>query len=109
MALRCESGPRAQNGAKSLTVEQLADHVGRAVVLAEVMDAENIGMIERGDGAGFLLETAQAIGIGGEGGRKNFDGDIASETLIAGAVNLAHSASADGTQRVRKGQVWCRE
>ena len=84
-----------EDGAQAFAFEQFADHVGRAVVLAEVVDAENVGMIERGDGAGFLLEAAQAVGIGGEGSGKNLDGDIASETLIAGAIDLAHSASAD--------------
>ena len=64
-------------------------------MLADVVDAEDIGMIERGDGAGFLLETPQAVGIGGEGGGQNLDGDVASQALIAGAVNFAHSASSD--------------
>jgi len=64
-------------------------------LLAEIVDTKNIRMIERSDGAGFLLEATQAIGIGGEGGGKNLDGDVAPETLIASAVDLAHSASSD--------------
>ena len=71
------------------------NHEGRAIVLADVVNAENIGMAECGDGTGFLLETPEAVGIGGEGGGQNLDGDIASQALIAGAVNLAHSASTD--------------
>jgi hypothetical protein len=52
-------------------------------------------MIEGGDGTRLLLEAPQAIGIGGEGSGQNFDGDIASQALVAGAINLAHTASAD--------------
>jgi hypothetical protein len=36
--------------------------------------------------AGFLLEALEAIRVGGEFGGKNFDGDIATEAGVAGAV-----------------------
>ena len=36
-------------------------------------------MIEGGGGAGFLLEAAQAVGIGGKRSGENLDGDIAVE------------------------------
>ena len=41
------------------------------------------------------LEAAQALGVGGEGGGQNLDGDVASEARIAGAIDLAHAACAD--------------
>ena len=59
-------GAARQNCAQGLAFEQFGHHERRAVVLADVVNAENIGMIERGDGTRFLLEAPQAIGIGGE-------------------------------------------
>jgi hypothetical protein len=64
-------------------------------VLAEVVDGENVGVIEGGYGARLLLKAPQTVGFGGQGRRQNLDGNIAAETLIAGTVDFAHSASAD--------------
>jgi len=46
-----------------LAVEQLRDNVGRAVVEADVVDGEDVGMVEASSGACFLLEAAEALGI----------------------------------------------
>ena len=62
---------------------------------SDIMHGENVGMIEGRNGTGFLLEAAQAIGIGGKGSGENFDGDDAIEAGVAGAINLAHTAGAE--------------
>jgi hypothetical protein len=54
------------------------------------------GMVEGGGGAGFLRETLQAVGVGGEGRGKNLDGDVAVKTRVASAVHLAHTAGSKG-------------
>ena len=95
MALAMRQRAARENVAQALAFEQLRNHEGRAVMLPDIVNTENVGMIERSDGASLLLETPQAVGIGGERGGQNFDGDIASQTLIAGAINLAHAARAD--------------
>jgi hypothetical protein len=38
-------------------------------MLAKVVHGENVGVTEGSDGLGFLLETAEALGIAGESGR----------------------------------------
>jgi hypothetical protein len=53
-------------------------------------------MIESAGGAGFLLEALQAARVGGEKGRENFDGDLATQARIASAIDFAH---ATGTER----------
>ena len=85
----------SKNRAQTFALKQFANHVGSAVLLTEVVHAKNVGMVERGDGARFLLEAAQAVGVSGEGSGKNLDGDIASQTLVASAVDLTHATSAD--------------
>ena len=51
-------------------------------------------MIQRGHGSGFLFETPQAVAVAGQRIRKDFDGDVALEARITGAVNFAHASRA---------------
>ena len=44
---------------------------------ADVVDDEDVGVIELGGGAGFLLEARQAFGVRGEAGVNDLDGDVA--------------------------------
>jgi hypothetical protein len=52
-------------------------------------------MIELRENQSFFVETFAGGFVGERTGRKDFDGNIAREVLIAGAVDLAHAASAD--------------
>ena len=61
-------------------------------MLAEVVNRQNIGVVECRRGLGFLLESTEPIGIAGEGGGEDFDGDVAVQTRVPGAINLAHAA-----------------
>jgi hypothetical protein len=54
-------------------------------------------MVQRGGGAGFLLESTQPTGIGSKRRGHDFDGDLASETRVAGMIHFAHSAAAKHT------------
>jgi hypothetical protein len=73
--------------AQGFAFEEFRDDVVNPVGGADVVDGNDVGMIEGGDGAGFLFEAAQAIGIVGEGGGQNFQGDVAQEAGVAGAVD----------------------
>ena len=64
-------------------------------MLADVEDGEDVGMIERGDGASFLLEANQAIAFEREGFGKDFQRDFAAEARIAGPRHFAHSTGAE--------------
>src|SRR5215469_11226050 len=59
------------------------------IVGADVIELADAGMVERGDGACFALESLSKAGAG------NLDGDIAAEPSVAGAVDLAHATVAD--------------
>ena len=54
-------------------------------------------MIERGERLRFTLEARQAIGIGREQLGQHLDRDVAVETRVAGAIDLAHAARAEHT------------
>lgn len=52
-------------------------------------------MVDLTCGTRFLLEAAQAIGVGRERSRKDLQSDVAIEARVAGAINLSHAALAD--------------
>ena len=67
---------------------------GDAFVRRHLVHRKNVGMVQRGCGAGFLLEAAQAIGVGGQRLGQDLDGDFAVQPGVVGAINFAHSARA---------------
>jgi hypothetical protein len=58
----------------------------------------NVRMIQRCHDLRFTFEPRQPLGISGEQLRQDFDGDIAIELRVAGAVDLAHAAGPDGSE-----------
>jgi hypothetical protein len=52
-------------------------------------------MVERGEDLRFAVESSQALRIGRDRFGQHFDGDVAIELLVAGAIHLAHSARAE--------------
>ena len=76
--------------AQRLALEQFGDQVGRALVGPDVVDDEDVGVVERGSGTGFLLEATHAIGIGRELSRQHLDGHVAPEAGVVRAIDLAH-------------------
>src|SRR6266496_5634917 len=81
-----------QDFTQALTLEQLGDKKGSSVVLSDIMDGNNVGMIQGGDCMGFLFKPPQAVGVPSERFRKNLHGDIASQACVAGTVDLSHAA-----------------
>jgi len=51
-------------------------------------------MIEHGDGACFLLESAQAVSIGGKRFRQDLDRDLTPQARIPSTIDLTHAAGA---------------
>ena len=55
-------------------------------------DAGNVGMVERGQHAGFAIEASQAILVGGKVRGENLDGDVASERCVGRFPDDSHAA-----------------
>ena len=59
-------------------------------------------MLERGKRLRLTLEPSKTLGIGGDGVRQEFHGDVAVEPRVARTVDLAHpSRSERGNDFVR--------
>ena len=67
-------------------VEVLHDDVGLAVVLANVVDGADIGMVERRCGPGLAAEAFERLAVLGDIFRKEFQGDEAVEAGVFGFV-----------------------
>ena len=81
--------------AQRLPFEQLHHGVGDAVVAAEVVNGEDIGMGQRRDGMCLALEARQAIGIGRKLHRQDFERNLATQFRVARAIDLAHATGTD--------------
>jgi len=87
-------GTASESGPKSLAFQQLLDHVGRAVLLSNVVDRRDIGMVQDPRGPGLLLESAQTVGVRCEKGRQDLDRDFATQPWILRPVHLSHPTGA---------------
>ena len=81
--------------AERFTFQQLADEKRGAVGVADVVDRQQIRMIEHACGARFLLESLQTLLVAERHRGQNFDGHIAAEASVGGAINRAHTPLAD--------------
>ena len=66
--LRCGQRPARDSVAQRLALEQLRHHVGHVALDVHVEDRDDVGVVERGGGLGFLRESRQTIGIAREPG-----------------------------------------
>ena len=80
---------------QGLAIQQLHDDVGLAVLFADFVDGDDIGMVQSGSGFGLLHEARATVGIGAAGFGQQFDGDETVQALVAGLVDPAHAAFAD--------------
>ena len=60
---------------------------------AAIVEMADVGMIQRGDGAGFALEALLEFRIKGKMSGENLDGDDAVEAGVGGTIDLTHAAS----------------
>ena len=86
-------------------IEELHGDEGLALVLPDIVDGANVGMVESGRGLSFATETGQSLGIAGEFGGEKLEGDEAMQARVFGLVDDAHAASAEffGDAVVRDG------
>ena len=73
----------------------LHDDIEHAVDVAEVEDADQIGMVEAGHGLGLGLETCVKGGVLAEFLGQDLDGDRAFERFLDGAIDGTHAAGGD--------------
>ena len=68
------------------------------LVLADLEDLADIGVIERGSRHRLLAEAFPRVLVGGHLGRQQLDGHLTVEARIARTVHHTHAALTNGTQ-----------
>ena len=91
-----------------LAREVLHHQEGRTVVLADVVERADVRVVQAGDGLRFALEAGAAVRVGADLGREDLDGDGAVEAGVAGLVDLAHAAGADGGEDLVRAEAGTR-
>jgi hypothetical protein len=64
--------------------------------LLDAIDCRDVWMVKRRQRAGFALQAGQAFGVPSQRGRQHFDGYVALQFVVAGAIDFAHASLADG-------------
>jgi len=82
----------AQFGCEGFASDQLHDDVVGAIVLDDVVDGSDVGMIKAGEHAGFAAEAVSRIFVGEDAGREHLDGDVTLEFFVARAIDDTHAA-----------------
>jgi len=76
-------------------LEQFRDDVRHRAFKTDVVDGENVGMVQRGGGARFLLETVPVVRIVAGSGADKLQRHVAPQPFVPRAKDFAHCSGAD--------------
>ena len=88
----------AQNLIQPESLDELHDVIEGALMLADPVDGNDVGMVQSGGGPGFALEALLLLGIGQRLGGKHLEGNAPPERLLLGLVDDAHATVPDLAQ-----------
>jgi len=69
------------------------------IIWPDVVDVADIRVIERGHGLGFTLEALRELFP------RDLDRNVAIQTRVAGAIDLAHTAGANGRENLVRAEL----
>ena len=92
-----DEGALIDHFVEGLSGEELHDDVGAVFVHPGVIDGDDVGVLDGGEGGGFLQEVLGGLFLVFEAafGEDAFDGDIAVKAFVPGFVDGADAALAD--------------
>ena len=88
-----------EESAEAAALQKFHDQIGGAVVVAPVVDLQDIGMPEGGSQAGLGLEAASERFIGSQPGMKDLDGDPPAQIDIFGHVDVRRRPHPEGASQ----------
>src|SRR5262249_48074500 len=93
--------PHGQAGA----VDELHAEVVQAVVLADLVDRDDLGVVEVGHRLGLVAESPDLLGAGPGPRPDHLDGDQAVEAELAGLVDDPHAAVAEDPDQLEVAEL----
>ena len=94
-ASRACSGPAAEPVPQRLALEQLHGDERLALVLADVVDRADVGVLERGGRAGLALQPLERLRVPAQLLRQELQRHAAAELQVLRLVDDAHAAAAE--------------
>jgi hypothetical protein len=85
-----------ESRSKRLTFQILHDEEVDATFMANVVKGADVRMIQRRDCAGFTLKSLMNSRVIRDTCGQHLDGNCPVQARVAGAINLAHAACAEG-------------
>ncbi len=82
--------PVVQAGA----LDHLHDDIWRAVLLSCVVDGDDVGVAESGDGLSLVQQAIAAFGAKA-GARQHFDRHVSIQSVVMAAIHRAHATTAE--------------
>ena len=82
--------PLSEHLPQRLPLHVLHRNVGRSLVLADVVDSNNVGVVEGGCGAGLLLEASQAFRVSRQFFPQHLDGHVPPQLEVFRSVDFSH-------------------
>src|SRR6266550_5180726 len=87
--------PAHQTLTQRLAVDQFTGNVMSRVILADLVNRQDVWMIEPNYGMRFLLKPLQALSIAGKALGQKFERGLAAGCHVGGQIDVAHPAGAD--------------
>ncbi len=78
-----------------LAIEKFHGDEGFAVLLADIVDGADVGMIEGGGGLGFALEAGESLRVFGDVVGEELERDETVQADVFSFVNDTHAAAAE--------------
>ena len=99
-------GRAGQPVGEDRSLEQLQRDERQAVHLADVVNLDDVGVAELGDGLGLDPEAGEVVGAGLAAAPDHLDGDQAVQAHLPGLVDDAHPPSTELLQELVAGDRW---
>src|SRR5438067_96027 len=87
--------PAHQTLTQCLALDQFTGYVMSRMILADLVNRQDIWMIEPNYGMRLLLKPLQALRVGGKAHGQKFECGLAARCHVGGQIDIAHSAGAD--------------
>ena len=98
--------PAIDVGGEAATVDEFEGEVREAADLADVVDLDDVGVLEAGEGLGLLVEPRQGDGAGVGAGQDHLERDQTIQADLAGLVDDSHAAPAQLLEDLEAGDDW---
>lgn len=85
----------ADEGAERFAGDQFRDDIRRVLVQPDIVNRHDVGMVQGGGEAGFLLEAAAAFFVASHRFRQNLQRNLPAHAAVDRPVDFAHASGAE--------------